>query len=75
MDEKPKVFITLTDSWVDCTVRYLVPARARRRWSSDLAVALSDFSSRKKEALEKNYLQGRFVAPKPSSARPYDRVR
>ena len=41
VDEEPKVFISLTDAWVDCTVRYLVPARARRRWSSDLAVALS----------------------------------
>ena len=41
VDEQPKVFISLTDAWVDCTVRYLVPARARRRWSSDLAVALS----------------------------------
>lgn len=40
VDEQPKVFISLTDAWVDCTVRYLVPARARRRWSSDLAVAL-----------------------------------
>ena len=39
--DEPKVFISLTDAWVDCTVRYLVPARARRRWSSDLAVALS----------------------------------
>lgn len=41
VDEEPKVFISLTDAWVDCTVRYLVPARARRRWASDLAVALS----------------------------------
>ena len=40
VDEEPRVFISLTDAWVDCTVRYLAPARARRRWSSDLAVAL-----------------------------------
>jgi small-conductance mechanosensitive channel len=41
VDEEPKVFISLTDAWVDCTVRYLVPARARRRWASELSVALS----------------------------------
>lgn len=41
VDEEPKAFIRFADSWVDCTIRYLVPARARRRWASELAVALS----------------------------------
>jgi small conductance mechanosensitive channel len=41
VDEQPRVFVSLADSWVNCTVRYLVPARERRRRASDLIVALS----------------------------------
>jgi small conductance mechanosensitive channel len=38
---EPQVFISLTDSWTDCTVRYLVHARQRRRLSTELLVALT----------------------------------
>jgi small conductance mechanosensitive channel len=41
VEEEPRVFISLADAWVDCTVRYLVPARARRRWASKLSTALA----------------------------------
>lgn len=41
VEEEPKVFISLTDAWVACTVRYLVPARVRRRWASELSTVLS----------------------------------
>lgn len=41
VDQEPRAFISEAESWVNCTVRYLVPARARRRWASELAVALS----------------------------------
>jgi small conductance mechanosensitive channel len=38
---RPQVYVTLTDSWSNLTVRYLVAARERRLWSSRLFVALS----------------------------------
>jgi small conductance mechanosensitive channel len=41
VDEVPHVYFSLADSWTDCTVRYLVPVRTRRRWSSALVLALS----------------------------------
>jgi small conductance mechanosensitive channel len=41
VDELPHVYLSLADSWTDCTVRYLVPVRTRRRWSSALVLALS----------------------------------
>ncbi len=40
--EEPLVFVTLAEAWTDCTVRYLVEARARRRWASELNVELSN---------------------------------
>jgi small conductance mechanosensitive channel len=41
VDEAPKVFLSLADAWTNCTVRYLVPARARRRRASELILALT----------------------------------
>lgn len=38
---EPQVFVSGGESWMDCTVRYLVHARERRRWSTVLIVALS----------------------------------
>jgi small conductance mechanosensitive channel len=46
VDEKPRVFLTQSDAWTNCTVRYLVPARARRRWSTKLLLALLEEVSR-----------------------------
>ncbi len=43
---EPQVFISNADSWTDCTVRYLVHARQRRRWSTQLLVALSEEMAR-----------------------------
>ena len=43
---EPQVFASLAESWTDCTVRYLVPARERRRWSSALIVALTAEAAR-----------------------------
>ncbi len=40
--EEPQVFVSAPDaSWTDCTVRYLVDARQRRRWATELHIALS----------------------------------
>lgn len=38
---EPRVFVSLEDSWTDLTIRYLVPARQRRRWSSELQLQAS----------------------------------
>ncbi len=35
----PRVFVSLADSWIDLSVRYLVNARERRIWKSHLAKA------------------------------------
>lgn len=35
--DRPQVFVSLADSWVDITIRYLVNARERRTWQSELA--------------------------------------
>jgi small conductance mechanosensitive channel len=44
VEEEPKVFLSLADAWTNCTVRYLVPARARRRRASELILALTQAS-------------------------------
>lgn len=42
VEPEPTVYVTLADSWTNFTVRYLVPLRERRRWSSDLVLAVSE---------------------------------
>ena len=41
VEAEPQVYLSLADSWTNCTVRYLVPVRQRRRWASELIEALS----------------------------------
>jgi small-conductance mechanosensitive channel len=41
IDEVPRVYLSAGPSWTDCTLRYLVPIRSRRRWSSALTLAIS----------------------------------
>ncbi|MFN7134903.1 MAG: mechanosensitive ion channel family protein, partial [Myxococcales bacterium] len=38
---RPEAFVSLAESWTDLSIRYLVPARERRRWKSELVLALS----------------------------------
>lgn len=38
----PQVFAAPTESWTELSVRYLVPARERRKWKSELAVRISE---------------------------------
>jgi small-conductance mechanosensitive channel len=38
---EPEVYVSPTPSWTDLTVRYLVPARELRKWSSSLHEALA----------------------------------
>jgi small conductance mechanosensitive channel len=39
--DEPRVFISLADAWTNCTVRYLVGVRERRRWASKLIIELN----------------------------------
>lgn len=39
--DRPEVFVSSADSWMNLTVRYLTPARQRRRYSTRLMLALS----------------------------------
>jgi small-conductance mechanosensitive channel len=38
--DAPQVFVSLDDSWTNLTLRYLVAARERRKWKSDLSAAI-----------------------------------
>lgn len=45
IDEKvaqnPQLFVSATDSWTNIIIRYLVTAKSRRKWKSDLQIAVS----------------------------------
>jgi small-conductance mechanosensitive channel len=43
---QPEVFASLAESWVDLSIRYLVPARERRKWKSELVVRMMAETSR-----------------------------
>lgn len=60
VDDQPRVFVSLTDSWVNCTLRYLVPARSRRKWATDLLLAINE------EAAKPEH-KGRFIGAYPRS--------
>jgi small-conductance mechanosensitive channel len=47
---RPEVFVGLQDAWTDLTVRYLVPARERRKWKSELVLRLSEELARPEHA-------------------------
>jgi small-conductance mechanosensitive channel len=40
VDEVPRVYLSGTESGTNCTVRYLIPVRTRRRWESELLAAI-----------------------------------
>ncbi len=39
--QEPQIFVSATDSWTNLTIRYLVAAKARRKWKSDLQIAVT----------------------------------
>ncbi len=39
--EKPQVFLSADDSWTNVTIRYLVGARERRKWKSELTLRIT----------------------------------
>lgn len=58
VEELPTVYVSHGASWTNCTVRYLVPARQRRRWSSELVLTLSRELARPEHA-------GRIISAYP----------
>lgn len=41
VDAVPRVYLSLADAWTNCTLRYLVPVRTRRRWASTLVLEVT----------------------------------
>jgi small-conductance mechanosensitive channel len=39
--DKPQVFISMDESWTNVTIRYLVGARERRKWKSELTMRIT----------------------------------
>lgn len=54
----PQVFIALEDSWTKITIRYVVTARERRKWKSQLVLAVS-------EEMAKPEHRGRIISVLP----------
>jgi small conductance mechanosensitive channel len=56
--DRPQAFFSLTESYTNCTVRYLVAVRERRRWSTALIKAIS-------EEFSKDEHKGKIVTAYP----------
>lgn len=41
ISDKPQVYVSTEDSWTNLTIRYLVGARERRKWKSELNILVS----------------------------------
>lgn len=41
VDVVPRVYLSAGESWTDCTIRYLVPVRSRRHWSSAILLEIN----------------------------------
>ena len=50
VEQLPRVYVSLADSWTECTVRYVVPVRTRRHWSSTLTLAITGELARSEHA-------------------------
>jgi small conductance mechanosensitive channel len=50
VEEVPRVYLSPADSWMDCTIRYVVPVRTRRKWSSALVLAIAEEVARPEHA-------------------------
>jgi hypothetical protein len=46
VEEEPSLYLSPADAWTNCTIRYVVPARERRRWATNLLLAISQESAR-----------------------------
>lgn len=48
--EEPRVFVSMNESWTDLTIRYLVNARERRKWKSELTMRVMAELKKEKHA-------------------------
>lgn len=55
---KPQIFVALTESWTDITIRYLVGARERRKWKSEVTLLIV-------EELNKTEYKGKIIPVYP----------
>jgi small conductance mechanosensitive channel len=39
---RPEVYVAARDSWTDLTIRYMVPVREMRKWSTSLLIAVNE---------------------------------
>ncbi|UII31604.1 mechanosensitive ion channel [Fulvivirga ulvae] len=56
--DKPEIYLSLTESWTDIVVRYLVGARERRKWKSELILKVT-------EELNKDKYKGKIIPVYP----------
>ncbi|WP_017733879.1 mechanosensitive ion channel family protein [Nafulsella turpanensis] len=56
--DKPQVFLNISESWTDIIIRYLVGARERRKWKSELSLRII-------EELSKPEFSGKIKAVYP----------
>ena len=77
ISEKPQVFISIGESWTDVIIRYLVGARERRKWKSELSIQIldelnkEDYFDRIKSVYPRQQVQ--IVDPdgKPTDLKPF----
>ncbi|GAA0894310.1 hypothetical protein GCM10009122_39910 [Fulvivirga kasyanovii] len=56
--DKPEIYVSLTDSWTNVVVRYLVGVRERRKWKSELILKIT-------EELNKDQYKGKIISVYP----------
>ena len=56
--DKPEIYLSLAESWTDIVIRYLVGARERRKWKSELILRVT-------EELNKDEYKGKIVPVYP----------
>jgi small-conductance mechanosensitive channel len=56
--ERPQVFISMEDSWTNVIIRYLVGARERRKWKSELTLRIT-------KELSKQEYKGKIIPVYP----------
>ena len=40
--EKPQLYLSASDSWTEITIRYLVAARERRKWKTQMLLEITE---------------------------------
>lgn len=56
--DRPEIYVSLTDSWTNIVIRYLVGVRERRKWKSELILKVT-------EELNKEKYKGKIISVYP----------